>query len=75
MALITIEDLPQSEDLDHEAMRSILGGGSIAPPLPIDQAGAGGGRIVEYPPGFSDQRPCPSALLAPSGISPLYRRI
>ena len=51
MALITIKDLPQSDDLDREAMRSIVGGGSTgARPVQIDQAEAGGGRVVEYPP-------------------------
>jgi hypothetical protein len=30
MALITIKDLPQSDDLDPEAMRSILGSGPVA---------------------------------------------
>ena len=29
MALITIRDLPQSDDLDRQAMRSISGGGRI----------------------------------------------
>ena len=53
MALITIKDLPQSDDLDREAMRSIVGGGSIgARPVQIDQLKAGNGRIVDYPPGF-----------------------
>ena len=56
MALITIKDLPQSDDLDREAMRSIVGGGLTgARPLQIDQAKAGSGRIVDYPPGFGRQ--------------------
>ena len=54
MALITIKDLPQSDDLDREAMRLIVGGGrTSAPPAQIDQARADSGRIVEYPPGSS----------------------
>ncbi len=58
MALVTIRDLPQNDDLDREAMRSIVGGGSISAPLVhVDQAQARSGRIVEYPPGFSGQRP------------------
>jgi N-methylhydantoinase A/oxoprolinase/acetone carboxylase beta subunit len=58
MALISINDLPQSDDLDREAMRSIVGGARTgARPMPINQAAAGGGRIVEYPPGFSRQGP------------------
>ena len=61
MALISIKDLPQSDDLDREAMRSIMGGGRIgARPVEIDQAEAGTGRIVEYPPGFSRQAPIPA---------------
>ena len=60
MAHITIKDLPQSDDLDREAMRSIVGGGSAgAQRVQIDQAEAGGGRVVEYPPGFSRKEPIP----------------
>jgi hypothetical protein len=58
MALITIKDLPQSDDLDREAMRSIIGGGRIGVwPPPLDQAKAVRGRIVDYPPGFSRRGP------------------
>jgi hypothetical protein len=58
MALITIKDLPQSDDLDREAMRSIVGGGRTgARPVQIDQATADRGRIVDYPPGFGRQGP------------------
>ena len=46
MALI-IKDLPQSDDLDREAMRSIVGGGRTgARPAQIDQAEADSNRIV-----------------------------
>jgi hypothetical protein len=57
MAQITIKDLPQSDDLDREAMRSIVGGGLTgARPVEIDQAKAGNSdRIVDYPPGFGRQ--------------------
>ena len=56
MSLITIKDLAQSDDLDREAMRSIVGGGRIgARPVQIDQAQAGNDRIVDYPPGFGRQ--------------------
>ncbi|MGO8854562.1 MAG: hypothetical protein ACLQO1_02450 [Steroidobacteraceae bacterium] len=56
MSLITIKDLAQSDDLDREAMRSIVGGGRIgARSVQIDQAQAGDGRIVDYPPGFGRQ--------------------
>jgi hypothetical protein len=57
MARITIEDLPQSDDLDREAMRSVLGGGLSGPrPFTADQAKtkAKRGPIVDYPPGCSE---------------------
>jgi hypothetical protein len=60
MALITIKDLLQSDDLDREAMRSIVGGGLTGVrPVQSDQAKAGSGRIVDYPPGFGRQGPIP----------------
>jgi len=60
MASITIKDLPQSDALDREAMRSIVGGGlTRVRPVQADQdRGAdevGDGRIVDYPPGFGRQ--------------------
>jgi hypothetical protein len=68
MALITINDLPQSDDLDREAMRSIVGGGSTAArPVQIDQAKGGAGRIVDYPPGFGHQGPTPAKSRRPVG--------
>jgi hypothetical protein len=68
MALITIKDLPQSDDLDREAMRSIVGGGPAgARPVPIDQAQAGSGRIVDYPPGLGRQGPMPAKSQRPAG--------
>jgi hypothetical protein len=68
MALITIKDLPQSDDLDREAMRSIVGGGPTgARPVPIDQAHAGSGRIVDYPPGFGRQGLMPAKSQRPAG--------
>jgi len=61
MALIIIKDLAQSDDLDREAMRSIVGGASTgARPLQIDRAQAGSGRIVDYPPGFGRQGSIPA---------------
>ena len=63
MAFITIKDLPQSDDLDRKAMRSIVGGGPTGPqPLQLDPAKAGSRRIVDYPPGFSPQGPVPAGL-------------
>ena len=56
MALITIEDLPQSDELDREAMRSIVGGGLTGARLvQIDHH-----RIVDYPPGFGRQGSVPA---------------
>jgi len=55
MARITIEDLPQSDDLDREAMRSVLGGGLRGPrPFAADRTKAKRGPIVEYPPGCGE---------------------
>lgn len=66
MACITIEDLPQNDDLDRAAMQSILGGGlGRSPPRRMDEAGADGGPIVEYPPGFG-RRDKVRAVLAPT---------
>ena len=68
MALITIKDLSQSDDLDREAMRSIVGGGPTgARPVQIDQLKAGNGRIVDYPPGFGRQAPIPARSQRPAG--------
>ena len=70
MAQITINDLPQSDDLDREAMRSIVGGGrTSARPVQIDQAKAGSHRIVDYPPGFRPSRTDISEVPAPGGVS------
>jgi hypothetical protein len=53
MAHITIEDLQQSDELDREAMRSIVGGTLTgARPARIAQVEAGSERIVDYPRGF-----------------------
>jgi hypothetical protein len=68
MALVTIKDLPQSDALDREAMRSIVGGGHIRPrPVQIDQANAGSGRIVDYPAGFGRQGPITAGSRRPVG--------
>ena len=65
MALITIKDLPQSDALDREAMRSIVGGGHTAElTVPID-ARADSARIVEYPPGFAHKGSIPARSLRP----------
>ena len=58
MAVISINDLPQSDELDREAMQSIAGGTRTGVrPVQIDQAMAGSGRIVDYPPGFGRRGP------------------
>jgi len=67
MALI-IKDLSQSDDLDREAMRSIVGGGPTgARPVQIDQGRGGNGRIVDYPAGFGGRGPILSGSQAPGG--------
>jgi hypothetical protein len=61
MAHITIKDLAQSDDLDREAMRSIVGGASTgARPFQIDPDKASNGRVVDYPPGFGRQGTIPA---------------
>jgi hypothetical protein len=68
MALITIKDLPRSEELDCRAMRSIVGGGRTGVPIvPIDQALAVSGSLVDYPPGFSRQGASPAKSERPGG--------
>ena len=68
MAHISINDLPQSDDLDREAMRSILGGGlTAARPVEIDPAKVASGRIVDYPPGFGRQGTIPAKSKSPVG--------
>ena len=67
MTLI-LKDLPQSDDLDREAMRSIVGGGRTGGrPAHIDQARIDSGRIVDYPPGFGRQVPTPTRSQRPRG--------
>jgi hypothetical protein len=67
MALINIEDLLQSDDLDREAMRTIVGGGRIAVrPVQNDPAEAGSGRVVDYPPGFGGRERVPAKSRRPA---------
>ena len=68
MALITINDLSQSDELDREAMRSIVGGGrgGVRTAL-LDPVKAGSGRIVDLPPGFGRQWPIPASSQRPAG--------
>ena len=54
MATITIEDLPQSDALDREAMRSIVGGAAPGA-RPVQVTETTKGRIVNYPPGLGTQ--------------------
>jgi hypothetical protein len=52
MARITINDLPQSDELDREAMRSVLGGGlRDLGPRREDRGERNRRPIVDYPPG------------------------
>ena len=63
MATIAIKDLPDSVELDRQAMTAIVGGarsgaqyGSLLQPAPNPT------RLVEYPQGFSSMRqPVPTA--------------
>jgi hypothetical protein len=67
MALINIVDLLQSDDLDREAMRRIVGGGRIvAKPVRNDLAKAGAGRVVDYPPGFGGRGQVPAQSRRPA---------
>jgi len=53
---ITIKDLPQSDALDREAMRSVMGGAATGTrPVQVEEASKG--RIVDYPPGFGRREP------------------
>lgn len=57
MALITINDLPQSIELDREAMLSVVGGARAGVrPADLEDAKVQSGRIVDYPPGFKRER-------------------
>jgi hypothetical protein len=63
MAVITIKDLQQSDDLDREAMRSVVGGAlKGARPLRMNPTRAENGRVVDYPPGFGGKGPIPATL-------------
>ncbi|MGF6532297.1 hypothetical protein P3T24_002697 [Paraburkholderia sp. GAS33] len=63
MAIIAIKDLPDSVELDRQAMTAIVGGarsgaqyGSLLQPAPNPT------RLFEYPQGFSSMRqPVPTA--------------
>jgi len=68
MALITIKDLPQNDDLDRRAMRAIVGGWRTGVPMVrIDQAQAFSDRLVDYPPGFGRQGAIPAKSQRPEG--------
>jgi hypothetical protein len=58
MALIKIKDLQQNDDLDREAMRSIVGGSLTgARPVQANPALANSGRVVDFPRGFGGRGP------------------
>jgi hypothetical protein len=59
MTFITIKDLPRSDALDREAMRSIVGGGLTRtwPVQSDEEKRSGSDRIVDYPPGFGRSGP------------------
>jgi hypothetical protein len=53
MARLTIKDLKQSDDLDREAMRSIVGGSLTGTrPAQASPVVTNNEHLVEYPPGF-----------------------
>jgi len=57
MARITVMDLPQSDDLDREAMRAIAGGSrAVSGPLMTAEATPPEYRILDYPPGSEELR-------------------
>ena len=61
MAQITIKDLPQDDDLDRQAMSTLVGGArnGLRPMTPERPPGRGN-AVVDYPPGFGRNRPAPS---------------
>ncbi|HWM67147.1 MAG TPA: hypothetical protein VNO35_11235 [Steroidobacteraceae bacterium] len=66
MARITIKDLQRSDDLDREAMRSIVGGSRKGSrPVAMNPALANTGRVVDYPAGFG---------LGPNGLPTKSKR-
>lgn len=57
MARITVMDLPQSDALDRQAMRAIVGGSRVGTRLAsVRNVRPGQSRILDYPPGFADRR-------------------
>lgn len=65
MAIIAIKDLPDSVELDRQAMAAIVGGAQHGSLL---QAAPNPTRLVDYPQGFSSTRqPVPTAKSS-SGI-------
>jgi hypothetical protein len=64
MALIKIKDLQQSDDLDREAMRSIVGGSLTgARPMQANPTLANSGRVVDFPRGFGGRGLMPARSL------------
>lgn len=56
MAVIVIKDLPDSVDLDKEAMVAITGGARVRAGHAWTPRKAGGGmRVISYPGGFPGQ--------------------
>lgn len=61
MARITVTDLPQSDALDRQAMRAVVGGSRAGPrQVPVRIVPPGQSRILDYPPGFADRRSSPA---------------
>ncbi|GAB3627843.1 hypothetical protein PTE30175_04524 [Pandoraea terrae] len=69
MAVIVIKDLPESVDLDREAMAAIVGG-ARAGSRPEWQAHRriGNARLIQYPLGFPGQPPTAPHKRAGGGV-------
>lgn len=61
MPLITIKDLPQSDELDRQAMLTIVGGTRTGARPAMAQRASPQARVVDYPPGFGRNRPLPAS--------------
>jgi hypothetical protein len=68
MARITVNDLPQSDTLDRQAMTAVTGGArSGARPARVVVARQDQSRVVDYPPGFGARRQAASRTGGSSG--------
>jgi hypothetical protein len=69
MATIAIKDLPDSVELDRQAMAAIVGGArSSARYGSLVQPTSGQARLIDYPQGFPSTRQMAPAENAKSGV-------